>query len=117
MTFTESIKTCFSKYAEFNGRATRSEYWWYVLFIFLAGLALSFVSQTLSGLFYLGTLLPSLAAATRRLHDTNRSGWFQLILLIPLIGWLIVLYFLAQEAKEPNQFGSSITAITEPGNN
>ncbi len=117
MTFTDSIKTCFSKYADFNGRASRSEYWWFVLFIMLIGIGTSFISDMISLLFYLATLVPSIAAAARRLHDTNRSGWLQLIALIPIIGWLIVLYFLIQEPQEPNRFGSSGAVVAEPGTN
>jgi uncharacterized membrane protein YhaH (DUF805 family) len=113
MTFTESIKTCFSKYATFDGRASRSEYWWFMLFVVGVGMVLSFLSEALTALFYLATLLPSIAAAARRLHDTDRSGWFQLIALIPLVGWLIVVYFLAQEAKEPNRFGPAISASAD----
>jgi uncharacterized membrane protein YhaH (DUF805 family) len=107
MTFVESVKTCFSKYAHFKGRASRSEYWWYALFIVLGSIATSMVSDTVSLLFALGTLLPSLAVAARRLHDTNRSGWLQLIVLIPILGWLAMLYFLVQEPKEPNRFGEA----------
>lgn len=107
MTFTGAIKTCFSKYADFNGRATRSEYWWYVLFIVLVSIVLSEISGTLSVIFTLVTLLPSLAVGARRLHDTNRSGWLLLLNLIPIVGWLIVLYFVVQESKEPNRFGSA----------
>ncbi|OGB20557.1 MAG: hypothetical protein A3I66_05760 [Burkholderiales bacterium RIFCSPLOWO2_02_FULL_57_36] len=117
MTFTDAIKTCFSKYADFDGRASRSEYWWFALFIVLAGIGLSMVNDVIGGVFYLATLLPSLAAAARRLHDTNRSGWLQLLVLIPIIGWLIVLYFLVQEAQEPNRFGSPVTTAAEPGAN
>ncbi|WP_344762918.1 DUF805 domain-containing protein [Actimicrobium antarcticum] len=106
MTFLDAIKTCFSKYAEFNGRASRPEYWYFFLFLVLASLVLGMVSNTASGIFSLVTLIPSVAAATRRLHDTNRSGWLQLLWLVPLIGWIVVIVFLAQEAKEPNQFGS-----------
>lgn len=104
MTFQESIKVCFAKYADFTGRATRSEYWWFILFIVLVSLGTSMVSNILSGLFSLGTLLPSLAAATRRLHDTGRSGWWQLIVLVPVIGFIVILVFLAQEGKADNQF-------------
>jgi uncharacterized membrane protein YhaH (DUF805 family) len=104
MTFVDAIKTCFSKYADFNGRATRSEYWWFVLFIVLVGAGLSMISEVVGGLFYLATLLPSIAAAARRLHDTNRSGWMQLIVLIPLIGWIIVIVLLAQEGSGSNRF-------------
>ena len=105
MTFTESIKTCFSKFADFNGRASRSEYWWYVLFIVLTGAVLSAINRNLAALFYLVTLLPSIAAAARRLHDTNRSGWLQLIGLIPLIGWIIMIFLLVQGPKDPNRYG------------
>ncbi len=107
MTFVEAVKTCFSKYADFKGRASRSEYWWYTLFIVLVSLALSAVNDTLSTVFALATLLPSIAVAARRLHDTNRSGWLQLIVLIPILGWLVLLYFLVQEPKEPNRFGEA----------
>jgi uncharacterized membrane protein YhaH (DUF805 family) len=99
MTFQESIKTCFTKYADFSGRATRSEYWWFILFIFLGGFVLSFVSLIVYAIFVLATIIPSISAATRRLHDTGRSGWWQLIVLVPLVGWIIAIVFLAQEGK------------------
>lgn len=107
MTFVDAVKTCLSKYADFKGRASRSEYWWYTLFIVLVSLGLSMVNDTVSSVFALATLLPSIAVATRRLHDTNRSGWLQLLVLIPIVGWLIMLYFLVQEPKEPNRFGEA----------
>jgi uncharacterized membrane protein YhaH (DUF805 family) len=97
MTFQDSIQVCFRKYADFTGRASRSEYWWFFLFIVLVSAALSYVSNALSGIFAIGTLLPSLAAATRRLHDTGRSGWWQLIWLVPFIGWIWLIILLAQE--------------------
>jgi len=99
MTFQESIKVCFAKYADFSGRATRSEYWWFALFCFLANLVVQRVSLILSILFLFGTMLPTVAAAARRLHDTNRSGWWQLVVLIPIIGWIVIVIFLAQESK------------------
>ena len=100
MTFQESIKLCFSKYAEFGGRASRPEYWWFFLFVVLAGAALSTLSSALGGVFYLATLLPSLAAASRRLHDTGRSGWWQLVALIPLVGLVVLLVFLTQKSDD-----------------
>ena len=106
MTFVDSIKTCFSKYADFNGRASLSEFWWWVLFVFLASAAASIVSPMVSGLFSLAVLLPNFAAGARRLHDTDRSGWFQLVVLIPLIGWLLLIYWCVQPSKEPNRFGA-----------
>jgi len=109
MTFKESIQTCFSKYADFNGRASRPEYWWFFLFIVLVGVACSFISTIVSGLFTLATLVPSIAAAARRMHDTDKSAWLLLIGIIPLVG-LVLLYFLAQPGKEPNRFGPAASA-------
>ncbi|HEY0268227.1 MAG TPA: DUF805 domain-containing protein [Methyloradius sp.] len=106
MTFGESIKTCFGKYADFTRRASRSEYWWFVLFTFLVSLALSAVSETVGVIFSLAVFLPSIAVGTRRLHDTNRSGWWQLIYIIPLIGLIVMIVFLAQEGETiDNQYG------------
>jgi uncharacterized membrane protein YhaH (DUF805 family) len=108
MTFQESVTVCFRKYADFNGRATRPEYWWFFLFLFVASVAISYVSSTLSIVFTLATFVPAIAAATRRLHDTNRSGWWQLIGLVPLIGINVLIVFLAQDSKgEPASQGAA----------
>jgi uncharacterized membrane protein YhaH (DUF805 family) len=107
MTFGESIRTCFSKYAAFDGRASRSEYWWWFLFTFLSSLALGVVSQMVSGVFSLAVLLPGLAVGVRRLHDTDRSGWFLLLWCIPVIGWIVMIVWAVQEGKEPNRFSSA----------
>jgi len=114
MTFTESIKVCFSKYADFNGRASRSEYWWFALFIVLATFAADVISDKLSLLISIATLLPLIAVTARRLHDTNRSGWLQLIALIPVLGWIAIIYFLIQKPKEPNNFGPTATLPNLP---
>lgn len=115
MTFVESIKTCFSKYADFNGRASRSEFWWWVLFVFLVSAATSVIGNVVSGLFSLGVLLPNIAVAARRLHDTDRSGWLQLVALIPLIGWILMIYWCVQEGKDPNRFGPSSSTQADMG--
>lgn len=104
MTFGESIKVCFSKYANFTGRAVRSEFWWWTLFTFLVSLATGYVSEMASVLFSLATILPSLAVGARRLHDTDRSGWWQLLWFIPVIGWIILLVWFIQEGKESTRF-------------
>jgi len=104
MTFGESISTCFSKYAAFEGRASRSEYWWWVLFTLLAGAATSIISNQLSAIFSLLVLLPSLAVGARRLHDTDRSAWFLLLYFIPFIGLIILIVWYIQDGKEPNRF-------------
>ena len=105
MTFTESISACFSKYATFTGRASRSELWWFVLFLVLVSAACGIFSEWLSMVFTLATLVPAIAVTTRRLHDVDMSGWMQLIGLIPIVGWILVIVWCCQVGKEPNRFG------------
>ena len=107
MTFVEAIQTCFRQYATFEGRASRSEYWWWVLFVVAGSLAAELIGSLISGVFALATLVPFIAVAARRMHDTDRSGWWQLINFIPLIGWIIFIVWAAQEGKEPNRFGAA----------
>lgn len=108
MDFSQAVQTCIRKYAEFSGRASRPEYWWFFLFVMVVSVLLDTVSHTLSGLFCLAMLLPSIAAATRRLHDTNRSGWWQLIGLVPVLGWIVMIVFLAQKGQaSANEHGPS----------
>jgi len=104
MTFGASISTCFAKYGNFKGRASKSEFWWWMLFAFLASLVLGLISPRLSSLFSLATLLPSLAVSARRLHDIGRSGWWQLIALIPLVGLIVLIYWYVQDAEENNPY-------------
>lgn len=85
-----AVQTCFEKYAEFNGRARRSEYWWFWLFIAVCSILVGFVDDFFGtpiagGVFALGTLMPCLAAGARRLHDTNRSGWLLALPLAPIL--------------------------------
>ena len=98
MNFQQSIMTCFSKYADFNGRASTSECHWFAVFLFLAHSALSMVSFRLEVVLLVATLLPSMAVAVRRLHDTGRSGWWLLIGAIPIIGWMVLLVFTSQKS-------------------
>jgi len=99
MTFAESIRVCFAKYADFSGSASRPEFWWWTLFTLIASLALEIVDDRLSLVFVIATVLPSLSVATRRLHDVGRSGWWQLVGLVPLIGWVVMIVWLAQPSK------------------
>lgn len=114
MTFVESIKSGFSNYATFDGRATRSQYWWWTLFALLGSWFLQALSYKLGGAFSIAIFLPSIAVAARRLHDIDRSGWWQLVAIIPLIGWIVMLYWLVQPAKEPNRYGAASLPIA-PG--
>ena len=104
MTFTESIRTCFRKYADFNGRAARSEFWWWMLFNVLAAFVLSMFSERLAQLLSLVLLLPNIAVSARRLHDIDRSGWWQLIGFVPLIGWIVLLFWYVQDSKPTTRF-------------
>lgn len=102
-------------YVNFSGRARRKEYWYFSLIHFVALVVASMIDAILfdseTGLLYivvaLGLFLPSVAVAIRRLHDTSRSGWWLLISLIPLIGTIILLVFLASDTKpEMNKWGA-----------
>lgn len=105
MTFIESIKICFFKYADFSGRASRSEYWWFFLFIVLIVSAAGCISEKLLKLVAVATVLPLYAVGARRLHDTNRSCWLLCLYFIPLFGMIAIKYFLVQPPEEPNRFG------------
>jgi uncharacterized membrane protein YhaH (DUF805 family) len=99
MTFMESVKTCFSKYAVFEGRAGRPEFWWFMLFLLAVNIVLSWISPFVGAIFTLATLVPSLAVGARRLHDTDRSGWWQLLCLT-VIGTIVLIVFFALPAKD-----------------
>jgi uncharacterized membrane protein YhaH (DUF805 family) len=120
MKFDEAIKSFFSNYATFSGRARRSEFWFAQLFLFLAGLSASIVDAAVFdvsidsfGAFYiifvLGTFIPALAVTWRRLHDIDKSGGFFFIALIPLIGWILIIVWLATDSKPgENRFGPPV---------
>ena len=100
------------RYAKFDGRAGRAEFWWFVLANFVVYVALLILAQ-ISGIFMvlyflyaLALIVPNIAVAIRRLHDTDKSGWLLLLVLVPLIGGIILLVLCAMEGtKGPNQYG------------
>jgi len=105
MSFVESIQSGFRNYANFDGRAIRSEYWFFHLFAFLA-----MTASVLTGIFFfavmLGLVLPSLAVNVRRLHDIDKSGWFIFIAIIPLVGPIVLLVWHCQRGTlGDNRFG------------
>lgn len=100
MTFQESIRVSLGKYADFSGTAGRAEYWWFVLFLLLGGAVASVLRAEYATIFFLLTLLPLLASGARRLHHTGRSGWLQLIGLVPVAGIFILAFFLAQRGTD-----------------
>lgn len=118
MSFTEAVQSAFANFANVEGRATRSEYWWFVLFNMLAAFVTAFVVTTIAGelvgsLAQLAVsfvmLVPSITVCARRLHDTGRSGWWQL-LSITIIGVIPLLIWLASEGTPgPNAYGAPRT--------
>jgi len=102
------------KYAVFNGRARRTEYWMFFLFNSIITIALGFIegiagSPGVLGMLYsLAVLVPGIAVGVRRLHDTNRSGWWLLISLIPIVGLIVLIVLMVQDSQpEDNQYGPS----------
>mgnify|MGYP000573615578 CR=1 FL=1 len=133
MNIVGAVQSVFSNYANFRGRARRSEYWWwflaYIIIIFVLGfveravlgsgssevstgageVSASFNAGILSGLFMLASIIPSIAVAVRRLHDIDRSGWWLLISFVPLIGALLLLYWYVQPGTPgANRFGEPV---------
>mgnify|MGYP001296638095 CR=1 FL=1 len=104
--FTGALK----RYADFSGRARRQEYWMFMLFYLVFYIALSVTdsflgSIWLSSIYSLALLVPSISIAARRLHDVGKSGWWQLIVLIPLIGAIILIVFLVKDSHDENDYG------------
>ena len=102
----------YKRYVDFAGRSRRKEYWMFVLFNILISFVLYFIEGlaggpgVVGGLYSLAVLIPSIAVGVRRLHDTNRTGWWLLIGLIPLIGTVILIIFLVQDGEQgANQYG------------
>jgi len=119
----EAVQTCLSKYVEFDGRATRPECWWWALFVVAVWVILRVLGSAIlgadsgagpvsGGLFGAAVFPAGLAVAARRLHDTDRSAWWLLLLLVPIAGWAMLLYYLAQPSiPGPNKFGDALFLV------
>lgn len=120
MGFTEAVQTCLSKYIDFSGRARRSEYWFFTLFVCIAQMVLGFAGNMIFGapenggtnmlqnLFSLAVFLPSVAVFWRRMHDIGRTGLWFLLNLVPFIGQIVLLVFECTDSQPgENQFGMS----------
>lgn len=111
MNFAQAITSGFENYSNFRGRAVRSEYWFWSLFSFIAAWVAWFIDNTagtvlVSLLVGLALFIPGLAVTVRRLHDTDRSGWWYWIALVPFVGWIVLIVFLATAGQpSPNRFG------------
>ena len=112
MNFQQAVQTCFRKYVDFSGRASRPEYWWFFLGYVICAFVGGIVHNAVYYLVVLVFLLPLLAVGARRLHDVGRSGWFLLLGLIPVIGTLVLLYFMVQPSQpESNAYGPPGAAL------
>lgn len=129
MSFPAAIRSVLTQYVGFRGRARRSEYWWFVLFTILVGIVAGILDTVLGTTFRsdandasawylsggyiaaivnLALLLPTLAVAVRRLHDTDRSGWWLLIGLVPIVGGIVLLvFFVLDGTPGPNRYGAN----------
>ncbi|WP_433649132.1 DUF805 domain-containing protein [Micromonospora zamorensis] len=120
MSFIAAVKSVFSQYVGFTGRARRSEYWWFALFAVIVGIVAAILDSALGLTFENGStgfiglvvnlalLLPTLAVAVRRLHDTDRTGWWVLIGLVPLVGAIVlIVFFVSDSTHGANRFGPS----------
>ena len=106
MGFSDAIKRCFSRYTQFQGRAARPEYWWFALFVLVVTAAARILGDVVNAITALVTILPSIAVGARRLHDTGRSGFWLLLWLVPIVGWIVVLIFLVERGSPgPNDYG------------
>ena len=117
MNFLEAVQSGFRNYVNFSGRAVRSEFWFWILFTIVGGLATAILDYALipswvtyfsfAGVFDIATLLPGIAVAARRLHDTDRSGWWLLLFLVPLFGTIVLLYWWCSKGTRGyNRFGA-----------
>ncbi len=113
-TFLGALKDGFARYVDFKSRSTRSQFWWWTLWSLIISLASTFFDAAIGAgssgpiglLTSLAIFLPSLAVAIRRLHDIGRTGWWYLLVLIPLIGWIILIVFFCTKTQETtNQWG------------
>jgi uncharacterized membrane protein YhaH (DUF805 family) len=117
MEFGQAIKSVFSKYATFAGRAPRSEFWFWILFTTLAGAGAGILDRAvdvvvgydeamIAALWGLATIVPFLAVSVRRLHDTDRTGWWLLLFFVPFFGGVVlIVWFCTKGTKSYNRFG------------
>ncbi len=110
MNLEQAVRTVLSKYADFTGRARRSEFWFWELAVIIASIIGAILDaiigvQLFQIVIALGTLIPGLAVGARRLHDIDKSGWWQLIGIIPIVGWIILIVWWATGSKPDNQYG------------
>lgn len=116
VSFSQAVRMAFDSYCRFQGRSSRSEYWWWVLFVAILSFCIGIIEgilgfsmtavQATSGILSLALLLPGLGLSVRRLHDINKSGWWILLGLIPVVGAIVLIIWFAQNSQmQDNQYG------------
>lgn len=116
VSFSQAVRMAFDSYCRFQGRSSRSEYWWWVLFVAILSFCIGIIEgilgfsmtavQTTSGILSLVLLLPGLGLSVRRLHDIGKSGWWVLLGFIPVVGAIILIIWYAQNSQmHDNQYG------------
>ena len=115
MGFTEAISSAFRQYVNFSGRARRSEFWYFYLFNVIMSVIINILTfvvpafAIVGGIYSLAVMLPSLALAWRRMHDIGRSGAWNLISLVPLVGWILVLVWYCKDSEyAENKYGPAL---------
>lgn len=116
VSFSQAVRMAFDSYCRFQGRSSRSEYWWWVLFVAILSFCIGIIEgilgfsmtavQTTSGILSLVLLLPGLGLSVRRLHDIGKSGWWILLGFIPLVGTIILIIWFARDSEMTgNRYG------------
>ncbi len=112
MTFPQAIRTCLTKYAEFDGHATRAEFWWFALFVVLVVGAFTYLSEALGSVAMIALLLPFLAVGARRLREAGHNPWWLLMLLVP-VGGIVTLGFMWAMPPAEKQPDTTLPEIPE----
>ncbi len=112
MNLQEAVRSVLSQYATFTGRARRSEFWFWELATIIASIVTSVIDQIIGipltgAVVGLAVIIPGLAVGARRLHDIGKSGWWQLLVFIPIVGWIILIVWWATDSNPDNQYGPS----------
>jgi len=120
MTFSESVKSCFGKYLTFSGRAPRSEFWYFVLFCVIAGLPMVFLGDVALAILVLILFPAAVSVEVRRLHDTDRSGWWFWLNVVPIINLIKIVWFCSRGTEGVNRFGAdplTVNTVAAPKQN
>ena len=120
MNLQEAVRSVLSKYADFNGRARRSEYWFWFLAVIIGAIVTSIIDSIIGipltyVIFVLGVLVPNIAVSVRRMHDIGKSGWLVLLFLIPIVGFILMIVWFTGDSHPDNEYGPNPKGSPNPG--